>query len=111
MEDWCSHRLSTWLVTFFFICPSGGHLYLATFLICPGGGHLNIFICPGEGHFHLILVPVGTPSGINHFLFDIFLGMRLFAGIGDHIVPRLHFGPDGLHMTFGLDWIALIARI
>ena len=72
---------------------------------------MNIFICPGEGHLHFILVPAGAPSGINHFLFDIFLGMRFFAGIGDHIVPRLHFGPDGLHMTFGLDWIAFLARI
>ena len=95
------------------ICPSGGHFFI---LVRHSG---PLFICPSGGHFHLpwcgplyrILVPAGTPSGIHHFLFDVFLGMRLFAGIGDHVVPRLHFGPDGLHMTFGLDWTASLARV
>ena len=47
--------------------------------------------------------PGGDPERHKSiFIFDVFLGMRLFAGIGDHIVPRLHFGPEACIFLLGL---------
>ena len=46
---------------FFAHLPQWGSLFHL-----PGGA---IFICPGEGHFHFLVVPVGTPSDSNRFLF------------------------------------------
>ena len=58
-----------------------------------------------------LLVPAGAPSGMNHFLSDMYLACALFVGIDDHVIPRLHFGPDGLNMTFCFDLTAPLARV
>ena len=37
--------------------------------------------------------------------------MYPFVGIDDRIIPRLHFGPAGLHVAFGFDLTASLARV
>ena len=95
------------------ICPSGGHFFIwfvfehlpqwGPLFICPS---VAIFICPGEGHFHFIIAPVGICPDLNHFFVNLPDSGSIFGigdhavscspvdGIGDHVVPGLHFGWD-----------------
>ena len=97
MEDWCQRRFCDQLVSFCAFAPVGATFHL------PGGA---IFICPGEGHFHFIIAPVGICRDLNHFFVNLPDSGSIFGigdhavscspvdGIGDHIVPGLHFGLD-----------------
>ena len=89
----------------------------------PGGA---ISICPGEGHFHFLVAPVGISSDSNRFFLFLtnfllwvpFLGLvitpspdRFFCWDWRSHRPRIAYWVSGPHLTFGLDWIVLIARI
>ena len=37
--------------------------------------------------------------------------MYPLVGIDDHVIPRLHFGPAGLHVAFGFDLTASLAGV
>ena len=88
--------------------PIGGSRRHAALSFAPAGAtYTSLIICPGGGSrrhvsFHIWHVP--------SFRISTF-GMYPTVGIDDHIIPRLHFGPAGLHVAFGFDLTAPLARV